>query len=168
MELPGTAYLFTMALLAMTFIGFSAIVMLLRQTLHGKLSRLDLMIAQSYMEFGLMISLGAMLPPLLASWELSPPIIWRVSSGLLAACVLVFAFTYPERRRRASHEPTPLYVKINLSIVYFIGFTFLIIASGALHELSGAVFLTDITIFLAFAVNAWLRVLHLFLAQKSR
>jgi hypothetical protein len=89
MELPGTAYLFTMALLAITFIGFSAIVMQLRQTLHGKLSQLDLMIAQSYMEFGLMISVGAMLPPLLSYWEFSPAIIWRVSSGLLAACVLV-------------------------------------------------------------------------------
>jgi hypothetical protein len=168
MELLGTSYLFTMALLAMTFIGFSAIVMLLRQTLHGKLSRLDLMIAQSYMEFGLMISVGAMLPPLLSSWELSHAIIWRVSSGLLAACVLVFAFTYPARRRKASHEPTPLYVKINLSFVYFIGIIFLIDASGALHEQSGAVFLTNLTIFLAWAVNAWLRVLHLFLGQKSR
>jgi hypothetical protein len=142
--------------------------MLLRQTLHGKLSRLDLMIAQSYMEFGLMISLGAMLPPLLGFWELPPAIAWRVSSGLLAACVLVFAFTYPERRRKASHEPTPLYVKLNLSAVYFIGAIFLIVASGAFREHSGAVFLTDITLFMAFAVNAWLRVLHLFLAQKSR
>jgi hypothetical protein len=168
MELPGTSYLYTMAILAMTFIGFSAIVMLLRQTLHGKLSRLDLMIAQSYMEFGLMISVGAMLSPLLSSWELSPAIIWRVSSGLLAACVLVFAFTYPARRRKASHEPTPLYVKINLSIVYFIGIIFLINTSGALHEQSGAVFLTNLTIFLAWAVHAWLRVLHLFLGQKSR
>jgi hypothetical protein len=168
MELPGTAYLFTMAMLAMTFIGFSAIVMLLRQTLHGKLSRLDLMIAQSYMEFGLMISLGAMLPPLVSFWEVSPAIIWRVSSGLLAACALLFAFTYPARRRRASQEPTPLYVKINLSVVYFIGIIFLINASGAFHEQSGAVFLTDLTLFLAWAVHAWLRVLHLFLAQKSR
>ncbi len=168
MELYGVSYLYTMALLAMTFIGFSAIVMLLRQTLHGKLSRLDLMIAQSYMEFGLMISVGAMLPPLLGSWQLSPAIIWRVSSGLLAVCVLLFAFTYPARRRKASHEPTPLYVQINLSIVYFIGIIFLINASGALHEQSGAVFLTDLTLFLAFAVNAWLRVLNLFLSQKSR
>jgi hypothetical protein len=33
MELPGTSYLYTMAMLGMTFIGFSAIVMQLRQTL---------------------------------------------------------------------------------------------------------------------------------------
>jgi hypothetical protein len=168
MELPEAAYLFTVALLAMTFIGFSAIVMLLRQTLHGKLSRLDLLIAQVYMEFGLMISMGAMLPPLLVFWELPHALVWRAAGGLLAVPVLIFAMTYPLRRRKASHQPTPLYVRINVSIVYLIGLTFLIVATGVLHERSGAVFLTALVIFLLFAVSAWLRVLNPILARRSR
>ena len=32
MELPGAPFLYTMGIIGMTFIGFSAIVMLLRQT----------------------------------------------------------------------------------------------------------------------------------------
>jgi hypothetical protein len=168
MELPATSYLYTIAILAMTFIGFSAIVMLLRQALHGKLSRLDLLIAQVYMEFGLMISVGAMLPPLLMFWELPPTMAWRGSSGLLAIPILAFAATYPTRRRRASHQPTPLYVRINVSIVYLIGLTFLIVATGALPERSAAVFLSALTAFLLFAVSAWLRVLNPILARRSR
>jgi len=46
MELPGAIYLYTLATLAMTFIGFSAIVMIVRQTLGHKLSRLDVLIAR--------------------------------------------------------------------------------------------------------------------------
>jgi hypothetical protein len=157
-----------MAIIAMTFIGFSAIVMLLRQTLHGKLSRLDLLIAQAYMEFGLMISVGAMLPPPLMFWELPPTMAWRGASGLLAIPILAFAATYPARRRRVSHQPTPLYVRINVSIVYLIGLIFLIVAAGALQERSAAVFLTALTAFLLFAVSAWLRVLNLILARRPR
>ena len=168
MELPITSYLYTIAILAMTFIGFSAIVMLLRQTLHGKLSRLDLLIAQVYMEFGLIISVGAMLPPLLMFWELPATMVWRGSSGLLAIPILAFAATYPARRRRASHQPTPLYVRINVSIVYLIGLTFLIVTTGALQERSASVFLSALIAFLVFAVSAWLRVLNLILARRSR
>jgi hypothetical protein len=35
MELPGTAYLFTLATLSMTFVGFCAIVIVFRQTIKG-------------------------------------------------------------------------------------------------------------------------------------
>jgi hypothetical protein len=41
MELPGAPFLYTMGILGMTFIGFSAIVMLLRQTLGRKLPGRD-------------------------------------------------------------------------------------------------------------------------------
>ena len=69
----------------MTFIGFAAIVLSLRQTLGHKLSRFDVLLARVYMEeFGLMISAGALLPLLLMIWDFSPSMVWRVSSGLAA------------------------------------------------------------------------------------
>jgi len=46
MEWSGTSYLYTLAILGMTFIGFSAIVMLLRQTLGGPLRAFDALFAR--------------------------------------------------------------------------------------------------------------------------
>jgi hypothetical protein len=168
MELPGTAYLYTIAVLGMTFIGFSAIVMLLRQTLGRKLRPFDVLFAHVYMEFGLIISIGAMLPPLFLFWDLSPAMAWRASSGLLGIPLLLFGLTYPARRRAASGEPTPLYVRANVAFELLISLTFLLTATGALQERSAAVFLTTLTVFLTFAVGTWLRALNLILGKKSR
>ena len=49
MELPSSAYLYTLALLAMTFVGFTAIVMILRQRLGGPVSRFDTLVARFFM-----------------------------------------------------------------------------------------------------------------------
>jgi hypothetical protein len=168
MELPGTSYLYTVAILGMTFIGFSVIVMLLRQTLGRKLRAFDALFAHVYMEFGLIISMGAMLPPLLMFWELPPAIVWRASSGLVGIPLLVFAVTYPARRRAASGEPTPLYVRVNVSFVFIVSLAFLITAAGVLNERSGAMFLSALTLFLIFAVGTWLRALSLILVPRSR
>jgi hypothetical protein len=167
MELPGTSFLYTMAILGMTFIGFSAIVMLLRQTLGRKLRAFDVLFAHVYMEFGLIVVMGSMVPPLLMFWGLTPTVVWRVSSGVVGIPLLAFGLTYPARRRAASGEPTPLYVRLNVSIVLMISLALLATAGGALHERSDAVFLTALTAFLIFAVGTWLRVLSLNL-QKSR
>ena len=167
MESP-ISYLYTMAILGMTFIGFSAIVMLLRQTLGSHLRAFDALFARVYMEFGLIVSVGAMLPPLLMFWELPPAAVWRVSSSLVGIPLLVFAVTYPARRRAASGEPTPRYVRVNLAIVLLISLTLLIAATGALRERSGRIFLTALTVFLAFAVGTWLRALNLILVPESR
>jgi len=163
MESPATSYLYTMAILGMSFMGFAAVVMLLRQTLGSDLRAFDALFARVYMEFGLIATIGSMLPPLLMFWELPPAAVWRVSSGLLGISLLAFTVTYPTRRRTASGEPTPLYVRVNLSILFLISLTLLLEASGVLHERSGRIFLTALTVFLTFAVGTWLRALKLIL-----
>jgi cation transport ATPase len=168
MELPGTAYLYTLATLAMTFIGFSAIVMILRQTLGHKLSRFDVLLARVYMEFGLMISAGALLPPLLVMWGLPSPIIWRVSSGLAAIPLVAYALTYPSRRKAASGEATPFYVRLNVCIILLISLSLLVNASGSLPELAPAMFLTALTVFLIFAVGTFLQALNVMLKHPQR
>ena len=167
MESPATSYLYTVAILGMSFMGFAAVVMLLRQTLGSHLRAFDTLFARVYMEFGLIATIGAMLPPLLMFWELSPAAVWRVSSSLLGIPLLLFAVTYPARRRAASHEPTPRYVRVNLSILLVISLTLLLAATGVLHERSGRIFLTALTIFLTFAVATWLRTLKLILVPDQ-
>ena len=87
-ELAGAPFLHTMGILGMTFIGFSAIVMLLRQTLGRRLRPFDALFAHVYMEFGLVVSVGAMLPPLFAFWNLSQLDVWRLSSALVGIPLL--------------------------------------------------------------------------------
>jgi hypothetical protein len=168
MELPGSVYLYTVAILGMTFIGFSAIVMLLRQTLGRRLRPFDVLFVHVYMEFGLIISMGAMLPPLLMFWDLSPVTVWRLSGALVGVPLLLFALSYPSRRRAASGEPKPIYVRVNVSCVFLISLVLLLTATGVLHERSGAVFLTALTAFMIFAVGTWLRALNLILVKTAR
>jgi hypothetical protein len=161
MELPGALYLYTLASLAMTFIGFSTIVMTVRQTLGHKLSRLDVLIARVYMGFGLMISASALLPPLLMTWKLSPPTIWHVSSALACLPPLVYVLTYPALRRAISGERAPFYVRLHISIVLLIGMSLLTNAAGAAGEWADAVYLTALSVFLIFAVWVFLQALDI-------
>ena len=53
MELPGSAYLYTLATLAMTFAGFCAIVIVLCQTVGKYVSGFHLVLTRLYLEAGL-------------------------------------------------------------------------------------------------------------------
>ena len=70
----------TIAILSMSFIGFSAIVILLRQSDGRKL---------------LIAIVGALLPPLFEFWQLSPTAAFRLASGFMA---LVFSAAQRFRR----------------------------------------------------------------------
>ena len=117
MELPGTVYLFTLAALAVTFVGFSTLVVILRQTLGGTLSKLDILITRIFIQLGFIVAAGALLPPLffLLGWQ--PAIIWRVASLIAAVPSFLFAVTYPMRRRGAVDVPTPIIVWIDVAIL---------------------------------------------------
>jgi len=167
MESPGASYLYTLALLGMSFMGFAAIVMLLRQTLGGHLRAFDALFARVYMEFAVIVSMGAMLPPLLIFWELPTGAVWRLSSGLVGVPLLWIAVRYPARRRAVTGEPTPRYVRVNVTIILLISLTLLIAATGLLHERSGPAFVAALTAFLAFALVAWLRALSIILVAEK-
>ena len=168
MEMAEAGYLYTIAILGMTFIGFSAIVMLLRQAIGLKLRPFDALFAHVYMEFGLIISAGAMLPPLVRFWEASPQMAWQISSALVGVPLLLFGLTYPARRRAASGESTPMYVRVNVSFVLLVSLVLLANASGVVHGHSPALFLSALTAFMIFAVGTWLRALNLIMTKKSR
>jgi hypothetical protein len=98
MELPGSAYLYTLATLAMTFAGFCAIVIVLRQTTGKRLSGFHLVLTRLYLESGLFSAAFCMLPPLLALCGLTETTVWRVSSAIIATVLVSFGATYPMRR----------------------------------------------------------------------
>ena len=53
MDLPGEAYLFNLSILSITVAVVSALVMLVRQTLGGKLSNFDIFLIEAFVSWGL-------------------------------------------------------------------------------------------------------------------
>jgi hypothetical protein len=107
MELPGSAYLYTLASLAMTFAGFCAIVIVLRQTAGKGISGFHLVLTRLYLESGLFSAAFCMLPPLLALCGLSETTVWRVSSAIIATALLCLGAIYPMRRAALTAGPVP-------------------------------------------------------------
>jgi len=107
MELPGSAYLYTLATLAMTFAGFCAIVIVLRQTTGKYVSGFHLVLTRLYLEAGLFSAAFCMLPPLLALCGLAEITVWRVSSAIIATVLLCFGAIYPMRRAALTAGPLP-------------------------------------------------------------
>ncbi|OKO86620.1 hypothetical protein AC629_16235 [Bradyrhizobium sp. NAS80.1] len=107
MELLGSAYLYTLATLAMTFAGFCAIVIVLRQTTGHDISGFHLVLTRLYLESGLFSAAFCMLPPLLALCGLTETAVWRISSAIIATVFLCFGATYPMRRAAIMAGPVP-------------------------------------------------------------
>src|SRR5215469_778367 len=117
MDLPGATYLFTLAALSVTFVGFSALVIVFRQTMGGDMSRVEILITRIFIQLGFMVTASAMLPPLLALFDLQHAPIWRIASLTAAIPSFVFAVTYPARRRAASGVATPLLIWLDIAVM---------------------------------------------------
>ncbi len=89
MELPGEVYLFNLSLIAITFTAVSAVTMLLRQTMGGKLSNFDIYLLTSYISLGFVLAAIAILPALISLFELASPLQWALASGSAAVVLII-------------------------------------------------------------------------------
>jgi hypothetical protein len=114
MELPGSAYLYTLAALSMTFAGFCAVVIVIRQTMGRELSGFHVVLMRLYIESGLAAAAFCMLPGLLAVCGFSPATTWRAASAIIAIAMIFYGATYPVRRQAvmAGSVPTARWLPI--------------------------------------------------------
>lgn len=105
MEVPGETYLFNLSLIAVTFAAVSALVMLLRQTMGGKLSNFDVYLITSFISFGFAVAISAILLPWVAFLELPTSLFWGVSSALAAIILGTTLLTNVHRRSVVATEP---------------------------------------------------------------
>ena len=114
MELPLSGYLYTLAALAMTFVGFSAIVISLYQT-SGKSPNIKLLRqhARGYIELGLSSVGAAMLAPLLAACGLSALLAWKWSSLVIAIGLTLHVYLVFKRFFTLAKGRIPMRVWIN-------------------------------------------------------
>jgi hypothetical protein len=118
----ASGYLYAMAAVGMSFAGLSVLTMILGQMLGGQMNKFDGFVARSWVQLGFMITFGSILPPLLALFEVSTPVVWRTSSGLLAIILGFWALTFPRRRHAAKATPLPMQVKIFCAAMDLVAF----------------------------------------------
>ena len=107
MEVKGATLLYTLAGLMITFAGFSALLLTLRPAVGARLSLLDRFLAKTVMMHIFVMTAGALLPPLLALYDIQEKWIWQVSSVLFALPMLSLQLTYPYRRRKVVGKGPP-------------------------------------------------------------
>ena len=66
MELPGSGYLYALATISVTFVGFSSLVLVFRQTVGEATTHYDSYFVLAFMQVGFIVAGGCLLPPLLA------------------------------------------------------------------------------------------------------
>lgn len=107
MEFKGASLLYTLATLMVTFAGFSALLFVIRQAAGAKLSLLDRFIVRNVMTYTFVLMAAALLPALLALFDVGEPWIWRISGVLFALPMLALQVTYPARRLKVVGSVPP-------------------------------------------------------------
>jgi len=115
MELPDAGYLYTLSLIAIAYVGFTAIVLILRQSAGGTLLPIDTLVSRLFMGWGFLLTYLSITPMLLAAFDLSRPVVWRISSALAGLSFVVMQVSYPILRGRITAEPTPLHVWLHVA-----------------------------------------------------
>jgi hypothetical protein len=118
MQLQPDSYLDTVAMVSITFVGFSTIFATFRQALGGTMSKYDLLLTRNILHLGFLVVLGSLLPPLLALLAAPSGVITRGASLLIAIPTVAFNVTYPARRRAATGTPMPRKVWVDLILIY--------------------------------------------------
>src|SRR3954452_3884954 len=75
-------YLFRLASLSLSFVGFSAVVVTLRGALGGELSDRHLRLVRMYIEGGLLVTALALIPQLLSLIHVPDAVLWPLSSAV--------------------------------------------------------------------------------------
>ena len=158
-------YLLALAALAVSFVGFSSLVITLRKSVGSELSRLDEFVMRTFIQLGFMVAAGGLLPPLLSLSALGAVQIWRLASLALSVPVLFFAITYPYRRQLVSHKRTPTRVLNDVAVLSAASALLMLNASGLFFAPGALAFAGSLTLILCLSGWAFMRALQLLLGE---
>jgi hypothetical protein len=130
MEVKGAGLLYTLATLSVTFAGFAALLLMLRQSAGAGLSALDRFLARTVVGHFFWLAAGGIFPSVLSLYELPEQWVWRASALLFGLPMLWLLLTYQRRRIAATGKAAPLRIVIifiglgSLSVLAMIGYVF--------------------------------------------
>jgi hypothetical protein len=169
MEIQGAGYLYSIAAAAMAFVGFSAIVVILRQTLGASLTSFQLLLMRLIVEHGFVVVFLSLLPSLLALFDIPHELIWRLCSGVATFVITVWLCHYMLRRYPAVRsKPQPLYVWINVGIQTFTLLALLGNAVGVFYRPQVGVYAAAISWTLFQGADIFLLSLKAFLREPRK
>jgi hypothetical protein len=102
MELPSSGYFYCLAALSMAFVGFTSIVVVLRQGTSKPLSPLHFLFTRLFVELGLIAAGFSLLAPTLAIGPIREDLVWRLSSAIMLAALVFWLLSFAKRRIRAT------------------------------------------------------------------
>jgi hypothetical protein len=116
MDLSGAGYFYTLAQVGITFAGFAALLMSLRQIRGAEMSKFHLWVARSYVQSGLVTTMNALLSPLLFGLGFSERTTWQLASAIIATQSIVLIVMAPGQWRAATDRPLEMRVKVQISL----------------------------------------------------
>jgi hypothetical protein len=165
MEFKGASLLYTLAGLMITFAGFSALLLTLRPTAGGRLSLLDRYLARTVMTYVFVLTAGALLPTLLALYDVPEKWIWRASGVLFGLPMLSLQVTYPRRRRKAVGEGPPPPIFAVLVVCGSTATLAMLAYVGADLPYSAAVYITALTLDFFTVIFGYVNALDIIMQQ---
>ncbi len=90
MDALDVTYLVAIATVSITFVGFSSVVVVFRQTQGNRLDRPHIFLVRFFIEMGLIVTVFALLPLLLAVLGLAEISLWRWASAIYALVHLAY------------------------------------------------------------------------------
>ncbi|HEX5210730.1 MAG TPA: hypothetical protein VFW22_03220 [Pseudolabrys sp.] len=157
MELPGTGYLYNLTLISVTFAGFAALIAAFRQMVGGHLTKHDAFLIRSALMRSLIVIVCALLPPLLALFDIPASVIWRASSFVAVGLIVVFTLVWPTIvRRNATTQPISLTAKAYHAVQLLAAALLLPTAFGVFPHLAAGYFVAALTVFM---ITSWISVL---------
>jgi hypothetical protein len=130
MDLPDAAYFYTLAQVGITFAGFAAILMTVRQMRGVSMSKFHLWVARSYVQSGMVTAMNALLSPLLFGLGLSERLTWQVASAVIAVQSIVLIVLAPGQWRAATDRPVDMRLKIQVGLGLLINVALLANVAG--------------------------------------
>lgn len=166
MELPGEIFLFNLSLLAVTFSVVSTLVMLLRQAMGGKLSGFDVYLVYDYVGHGFILAICAVLPPMIAQFGVSTPVLWAIASGMSGALLLLATVAALRRRKAVTKVGLPFPMMVSFGAQWLA--VLLLAANIVLPAIQGvAIFELALTIFLATIMWSFVRRISTLLGDHA-
>lgn len=157
MELPGTSYLYNLTLISVTFAGFAALIAAFRQMIGGRLTKHDAFLIRSALVRSLIVIICALLPPLLALFELSAAIIWRLSSLSAAILIALFTLSWPLIIRRVvTDKPMSKTARAYHGVQLLTAVFLLMVSFKIVFEPAASYFAAGVSVFM---LTSWISVL---------
>ncbi|HLI23043.1 MAG TPA: hypothetical protein VKV32_18105 [Stellaceae bacterium] len=165
MDSPGATYLYALATLTVTFAGFSALLLMIRQAAGAHLSPLDRFLTRTVIGHAMVLTAGALLPPLLQLYALPEAWVWKISALVFGLVYLAILATFSRRRVAVAGRPPPPLIRaffIWLGVASLIAMIAYVLA-GFAH--GGAVYISVLSLNFFSLALAFIVALEVILSQ---